>query len=227
MISLCFATRGRPEIYKQMCQSALDLADNPDNIEFISYHDNDDLSVYEYIGHHKEVIGPGSGENKLNIIQMANECQKIATGPIYMFGADDIVFLTKGWDKRVLEEFEKFEDKIALVCPDSIDWGIWKYGTMGFLHKNWIDATGYFLCPIDGAQVGDRWLNDVAMGINRRVHMLDVKTHHNNVRDHVHRRKNRQGRNEQWTKKYWLPKVVEVRERDIRVLKEYIENFKL
>lgn len=223
MISLCLATRERSEIFKAMCLSALNMASNPDNIEFVSYHDDDDKTVYEYLGNHKEVVGPSGN---LNIIQMANECQKVATGPIYMFTADDIVFLTKGWDKRVLEEFDKFPDKIALVCPDGDDWEIWKYGTMGFLHKNWVETTGYFLCPVDGAQVGDKWLNDVAMGINRRVHMLDVKTHHNNVRDHVHRRKNRQGRNEQWTKKYWLPEVAKVRERDIQVLKEYIKNFK-
>src|SRR3989344_4010932 len=112
MISICLPTRGRPESFKKMCLSVLENAAEPDDIEFISYHDKDDTSIYEYVGNHKEIIGE-------RIIQSAmfNECHKIATGPIYMFMVDDMIFDTKGWDKSVKEVFDRSSDKIIFVFP--------------------------------------------------------------------------------------------------------------
>jgi hypothetical protein len=222
MISFCFATRGRPEIFKQMCLSALETADNPADIEFVSYHDNDDASVYEYVGNHKEVVGERVGVILGNIAS-----QKIATGPIYMYGADDMIFKTKGWDTRVKEAFDQYPDKIVLVCPDNDNWRTWKFGVTGFIHKNWVDTVGHFLNPHPDAQSGDQWLNELSTKINRRVHLLDVIVEHINVRDRVHREKNRRGREQQYTKRYYLPEMAEMRSKEAKQLQDFIDNFKI
>ena len=87
MISICLTTRERPAIFKQMCVSALANAVNPDDVEFISYHDLDDPSKYEYIGNHKEIYG-----DTMTISEMMNACYAEASGDICMFIADDFLF---------------------------------------------------------------------------------------------------------------------------------------
>ena len=141
MISICLPTRGRPEAFKRMCQSALTLATNPNDIEFVSYHDNDDPAVYEYIGNHKEVFGA-------RIIQsnMYNFCYKVATGPICAFIPDDCVFYTQGWDEIIRGIFDASGDKILFVHPND-KYHRSRFGALGFLHKNWIDTVGYFIPP--------------------------------------------------------------------------------
>ena len=80
MISICIPARGRPTIFKRFWDSVLDNASHPDNIEVISYHDNDDPSVYEYRGNHVEIIADRQRTPLSNTI---NECVKLAKGPIY------------------------------------------------------------------------------------------------------------------------------------------------
>jgi len=204
-----------------MCVSALEIASEPDDIEFVSFHDNDDVSVYEYVGNHKEVRGE---RTEYNINMMANECCKIATGDIYYFGNDDSIFETKEWDKRVKETFEKYPDKIVLVCPNNGTWNTWRFGTEAFVHRNWIETVGYILAPYPHAVGADRWINEVAVALGRQVYLEDVKKKHLQVRDRVHYEKSKRG--SQLQKGYGLPEMVEARQRDIRVLQEFINNFK-
>jgi hypothetical protein len=217
MISICLATRKRPECFKKLCSTALELADKPDNIEFVSYHDLDDDSVYEYMGNHLEVYG----DRELEIFKMANECQRRAKGPIYMFTADDFYFETKGWDTEVEKAFEQYEDRIVLVCPDGKYWKNWRISVIGFLHKNWIDAVGYLLPPYDGGQAADRWINYMAVALDRRVR-LTIKVTHTNTKDDVHREKNKRCLKQAWSKKFWSAEMEEQRKKDTELLKQYI-----
>ena len=162
MISILCATRGRPEAYKRMCQSALDLADG--EIEFVSYHDDDDTTEYDYIGSHKEIVGP-----RIMLSQTWNECQKAASGPFYMYLCDDFVFKTRGWDTQIKKEFNKFKDKIVLVyCDDGIQGK--RMGTVGVLHKNWVDVVGYLFPPYFSGNYPDKWVTDVARRVGRKVY---------------------------------------------------------
>jgi len=217
MISICVATRKRSECFKRLCATALSLADNPDGIEIVSYHDSDDDTHYEYIGNHKEVIGPRG----IDIFRMANECQKVAAGPIYMYTADDFYFVDKGWDTEVLESFDKYEDKIVLVCPDGRFWKNWKIGVVGFLHKNWVDTVGYLLPPYDGGQAADKWVNELAVAINRRVRIRSSVIHSNEKDETFHAKNSRCFRGK-WTRKYSTPELIEQRRIDAEKLNNYI-----
>lgn len=221
MISICLPTRERPDAFKAMCRSALDMASDPNDIEFVSYHDYDDQSAYEYIGNHTRIVS-----GKLLPTQMYNECYKLAKGPLYLFLPDDIVFETKDWDKQVKGVFDRYPDKIVLVCPDNSDWITWKFGIIYVLHKNWIETVGYPMSPLPEAQSSDRWINEVALTINRRVHLLTMRVNHINVRDRVHRDKNQRGRESQQTKRYYLPEIAEIRKKEAQLLQNFIDNFK-
>ena len=176
MISVCLSTRGRAKDFKEMCQSMLATASKPEAVEFVSYHDDDDTTIYEYMGNHKEVFGKRVGPPG------TNECYKIATGPIYMFTADDIRFESHGWDKAIEDAFEQIKDKIALVHFNDHNPKNRNFGYIGCLHKNWIDSVGYFIKP-DIIRRSDRWINELARGINRSIYLEDVFFRHLDIRD--------------------------------------------
>jgi len=217
MISICVATRKRPKCYERLVDSALTLSDNPSNIEFVSYHDLDDDSVYEYKGNHFEIYG----DRGIDIFKMANECQKKATGPLYMYTADDFYFVDKGWDTEVINAFDKYEDKIVLVCPDGAFWRNWRIGVVGFLHKNWVDTVGYLLPPYHGGQAADRWVNELAVSVKRRER-INSRVVHSNEKDETFHAKNSRCFRQKWTRKFNSPESVEQRRLDAEKLNNRI-----
>lgn len=219
MISICLATKQRPLYFKNMCLSALDNAKNKDDIEFVSYHDIWDKSVYGYFGKHKELVG----EPQI-LSRMINDLRKVAEGDILMFTCDDFMFTSKNWDEEVLNAFAKFDDRIAFVAPDNTDWNRWGFGVVGFLHRNWINAVGYFM-PTYLGEATDRWINDVALMINRRVKLDTMTMHHLNVQDAVHADKKKICLKNKWNQRYG--EYAEQRKLDAERLSNAIENYYL
>lgn len=222
MISICLPTRGRPESFKRFCQSVLDNAAHKDDIEFVVYRDSDDDSPYEYVGDYMEVRGG-------RIIQSAmfNECQKVATGPIYMFAADDYIFYTKEWDTLVKGAFEKADDRIMFVHGNDADprFGS-RFGTVGFLHKNWIDTVGYLLPPYFRAECADNWINDTAIDLGRKYFLREMVVkhlEHENQNDETHKAYATHLR----TAHAIYRLKTEERKQDVRKLEAFIRGFKL
>lgn len=220
MISICLPTRSRPELFKRFCVSVLDGASDPDNIEFVVYRDNDDDSVYEYIGNRKEVVG-----DRILQSAMYNECYKVAKGPIYMFAADDIVFNTKDWDKYVINAFENSADKIIFAYPNDENYRA-RFGTTGFLHKNWIDTVGYFLPPYFAAQRADNWINAIAWRINRQVFLEPVVIRQDWINDDKTHIEYNEREIKYNSKGIYFSKEKKIeRERDAQLLLKFIDNY--
>ena len=220
MISLCIPTKARPSIFKRMCLSALDNAFDPNDIEFVSYRENIDKSVYEYFGNHQEIIGDGGA-----ISRKVNECQAIATGDIYMMISDDFVFETKEWDKAVEEVFNEYPDKIVMVWPDDKCYRS-SFGQSMFLHRNWVETVGYFAAPYFVAQFIDNWWNDVANIINRK-HFLrhTVVKHYCVADDDTHREHMKMNKEFNSKALYRSPEMQIKREEDAKKLQEFIDNW--
>lgn len=106
-----------------------------------------------------------------------NEAYKKATGEIFMHMGDDLIFRSKNWDDHVVKVFKKYPDRIAFAFGDD---GFWKekFGTHGFIHKNWIDTVGYFVPPYFSSDFNDTWLNEVAEVIGRKFYMPKVYIEH-------------------------------------------------
>jgi hypothetical protein len=220
MISICLATRERPDAFRKMCISALEYCHNPFEFEFIIRRDDDDPTEYQYYGNYKVI----KGRRNQHFSHMLNECCQNGKGPIYMYITDDSAFRTKNWDELVIKEFAKYPDGIVSICPDGNDWKRWKIGTMGFLHQNWIDAVGWFSPPSIG-QGSDTWINEIAVAIGRMVKLDTVRVDHLHAKDQLHADKKRHGLKHEWTKKYSRDENKALREIDIKILKEYIANY--
>jgi hypothetical protein len=216
MISICTPTRGRPEAFKQMSLSLLENASDPNDIEFVVYRDLDDESVYEYFGNYKEIRG-----KRLYADPTYNECQKVATGPIYMIMPDDIIFETKGWDEQVRDAFNKSADKIIAVYFNN---GSLSNCGVSCLHKNWIDIVGYLLSP-DLVRRGDVWINQIAKNLDRRVCLDEVIYRDQRItEDQTHLEYQTEYERTRCYRRYHLMR--DRRNRDAQLLKNFIDNYK-
>jgi len=185
MISLLVPTRNRPTNVQRLYQSLVDTTTNIADIELCFYIDEDDSVSLPVITRIAEKIntqcvqGPPAPSVRVPTWITQNSLQKQAKGPIFMFAADDIVFRTPGWDVKVKEQFDRFEDKIVLVYgPDGFQTGVVPVCTHGFVHQHWIDITGCLLPSYFDNSHGDTWLTDVAERVGRRIYLTDVYFEH-------------------------------------------------
>jgi hypothetical protein len=169
-ISILCPTRGRPENVKRLMESIISTsAEVP---ELLFYVDEDDDAFPHIADDYVHLVrGP-----RITLSQCWNELAKVATGDILMFCGDDVVFKTKNWDVLVRNAFRRIPDKIAFVHGDDGCYGS-KFGTHGFVHRNWVEAVGYLLPPYFSSDYGDTWLNEVANSIHRRAFVPMITEH--------------------------------------------------
>lgn len=95
---------------------------------------------------------------------------------LFMLCADDVIFTTPGWDKALLDHYDKSENKIHVYAlQDSRD----NDGTPHpIVTREYISAMGYFLPPIFVHWFVDSWTVAIARANNCFTHMKDfVLTH--------------------------------------------------
>lgn len=161
-------------MFARMYQSVIETRAFEDEIEFVVYQDSDDETRERYIKapNIKYIIG-----DRIVLSQMWNECYKAVENPeILMHAGDDLIFKTNRWDEMVQEAFIMSQDKILFVHGDDLHWDS-RFGTHGFIHKNWVDIVGYFVPPYFSSDFNDTWLNDVANSLGRRLYLPFVTEH--------------------------------------------------
>jgi len=180
MISVLVPTRGRPHNMRRMVDSGRATADG--RVEYVFYIDDDDTPSRDMaITLHNEaadVFWTHGPRGALNLSQLWNECQQIATEEIYQHSCDETVYRTPGWDTAVAEAFEnEFPDGIGLVYGRD---GIHdeNLATHGFITRKWVEAVGYFVPPYFSSDYNDLWLHEVAGAVGRRWFLPDVFTEH-------------------------------------------------
>ena len=157
MISFCCPSRGRPELAKRLIDTACENQDG--DTEFLFYLNDDDPKLEQYQDLIKQkyyTIGP----NQSTCFSWNLMCEK-ATNDIVMLMGDDVQVKTKHWDTLIVNEINKYEDKILMVVPS--DGRLKTAGKLGnkvrlwpdeplgaahfAVHKNWTNTLGY-LAPI-------------------------------------------------------------------------------
>lgn len=178
MISIIFPTKNRPKNVTRFVDSIFDTADNVSNIELCIYLDDDDTLSIPVVQQTAERIATQALQGNIKIgSHMYNELYRIATGEIFMFAADDIVFRTKGWDTIVKNKFEEYADKILFIYgEDGFQHG--RIGTHGFIHSNWIDTVGYVLPPKLASSYTDEWITELSARIGRKCYMPELLVEH-------------------------------------------------
>jgi hypothetical protein len=144
-----------------------------------------------------------------------------------MHCGDDIIFRSQGWDTLVREHINSKPDHIVFVHGmDGIQNE--RLGTHGFLHRNWMDVTGYFVPPYFSCDYNDTWLTDVSDMIGRRIYEPRIYTEHmhwavgKQPRDQTYSDTMARGHRDNVTAMYesMLPK----RQEDARKLREFIRK---
>jgi len=162
---------------KELWESAYSNSLYKGELELIFYIDSDDaesIEMYKSLGPNVQAIIDERGDGNLSV--MWNRCYEKSSADIVMHCGDDIRFRTPNWDKIVLDEFDKYKDKVVLIYGDD---GIRRddLATHSFLHRNWIEAVGYFLPPYFSSDMNDYWLTSVARNIGRLV-KVNIYTEH-------------------------------------------------
>ena len=112
--SLIVPTRNNIEILSRFLDSIKRTASDINSIEIVLVMDTDDqLSknfVFDGVNLHKVVVAPGISASDLRIFGY-----NASSGQYVMLLTDDVVIRSEGWDSKILSEFSRFPDGIAMV----------------------------------------------------------------------------------------------------------------
>ena len=142
MISILCPSRGRPDLAKKMIDSAVALAAT--DIEILLYINDDDPELNRYkelIDSKYIILGPDRSP-----AYSWNRLAELAKHDYYFLMGDDAWFETQDWDLKLIQAFDQYPDKIAMVFP-SVDGFEWRGGKLTAdycphfcLHKNWLNT---------------------------------------------------------------------------------------
>lgn len=226
MISLLTPTRGRPDSFKKMVESADETAQSP--IEVIAYTDKDDTSYVDLLTNWKAPVRWFASDQRQPLSKLFQMCYEKANGQIFMSCDDDVIFRTWGWDMKVNRAFAQSSDKIILVYGDDGSGEEKTHAPHPFIHQNWVDAVGRYLPSHFRGDFCDTWLNDLADGVGRKVKIDAYFEHMHPAFNKGVMDKTRQEKiNHHF--KHDMPKVyyedtVEERQADIKKLQRYIDE---
>lgn len=185
----------------------------------LAYLDEDDATLPQYddirLDGLRYVIGP-----RMGLARIIHRMIEHSLHSFMFLGADDIEFMTKGWDEKMVAAMP--EDLIgAVYCEDK-----WKQTLNHFMfHQKWVSLTGLF--PDDFEHFGpDGYVANVIDALKRRIFLPNV------VIEHQHFKNNKAKKDDTYSEcrdnggvdrdikrlKNYEHRI----QRDIAVLKEYL-----
>jgi hypothetical protein len=220
LISIICPTHKRPALQRRFAKCVYENCYDPRYSEIVFGIDEDDQVALDVAEELKKQYGEDfirvctitPGENLPNI---SNICaREVARGQIYGNAADDVVFRSKNWDVVVLQEFEKYDDKILLLWSDDGNWG----GSLAshyFVSKNWVRALGHIQPTHFHADWTDHWNQRLANRVGRAKVILSRERL---FLQHLHAEHGGMEKDET----YW--KVKEKRERNVKEGRHFDAN---
>jgi hypothetical protein len=235
MISFSCPSRGRPKLAKRLIETA--TATQKGETEFLFYLNDDDPTLEEYrdlIDEKHYTIGP----NQSTCFSWNLMCEKSKHDVVMLMG-DDVQVNTQDWDQLIVDQINKYEDKILMVVPS--DGRIKGTKNLGneiklwddtplpaahfAVHKNWTNTLGFLAPPYFWHWHVDSYTQKVARRLNRCLYLPTVefkakKIMNDNAGKQIRKNLNISERDQfVWTK---------VRGRvlntDVSVLKSFIES---
>lgn len=185
MISFCIPSRGRPDLAKRLVDTA--TATQIGKTEFLFYLNEDDTTLEKY----KDLLDEKHYTVGLNqsTCYSWNLMARKAKHDIVMLMGDDVQIQTQGWDNIIVNEFNRYQDRILMVVPSD---GRMK-GTLKFnmdkpnlwsdkplpaahfaVHKNWINTLGYLAPPFFWHWHVDSYTQKVARKLGRCLYLPTV-----------------------------------------------------
>jgi len=183
MISFCCPSRGRPLLAKRLIESATETQKG--NTEFLFYLNDDD----RYLEQYKDLIDEKHyvvGRNQSTCLSWNLMAEK-ATNDVVMLMGDDVQVKTENWDQIIVDEINKYDDKILMVVPSD---GRLKNRELGnetklwgdkplpaahsAVHKNWTKTLGYLAPVYFWHWHVDSYTQKVARKLNRCLFLPSV-----------------------------------------------------
>lgn len=184
MISFCCPSRGRPELAKRLVDTA--TATQKGKTEFLFYLNDDDEKLEQYkdlLDEKHYTVGPNQ-----STCYSWNLMAEKAKHDVVMLMGDDVQVLTPNWDQLIVNEFNKYSDKILMVVPSDARpksaergtevklWPDEKLAAAHFaVHKNWINTLGYLAPAFFWHWHVDSYTQKVARKINRCLYLPTVE----------------------------------------------------
>jgi len=180
MTSLIIPTRNRVEPLRRLFDSIEETCKSTDNLEVLLGIDDDDDETIQFIEKYSEtsrfviksIIGK-RGKGYVDLHNKVNElCQK-ANGQFLFFIADDVQFMTKNWDEKILATYNSvYSDNIFWIrtahhegSPDAQCLAI---------TRDWYNVTGH----LGTCYHQDTEFNFVAKHVGREVFLKDIVVLH-------------------------------------------------
>lgn len=172
-IAILCPTRGRPEQFKRMVQSALSTSSG--KIEIHPSVSDVERSLYNLNSCENNFPFPDGmpTAHKWNILA---HYAGMKGASLFMLCADDVVFTTPCWDKALLDHYNALENKIHVYHlrdsrnPDGTPHPI--------VTREYIEAMGYFLPPLFLHWFVDTWTVEIAKAAGCFTHLKDYELQH-------------------------------------------------
>ncbi len=184
-IALLVPSRERIDFKRDLAKSVLDTVDNINNVNLYFGIDDDDPTKNEAIQISQQypfvkIVEIHNGGRFDGLGKLWNICARATTEEIMAMIGDDMVFVTKGWDTQVLEEFNGNncpKDNIKMVyCYDG------RHGRAiavnAFVHRSYMNLTGYFMREEFKVDFIDLWLQQIFSAIGRIKYRGDIHIEH-------------------------------------------------
>ena len=236
MISFCCPSRGRPELAKRLVDTAMSTQQH--DTEFLFYLNDDDPKLEQYkdtLDEKHYVVGP----NQSTCYSWNLMCDR-AKNDIVMLMGDDVQVNTQHWDQLILEQFEKYKDRILMVVPtDGRNKGSKNLGNEVKLwsdkplpaphfavHKNWTKTLGYLAPVYFWHWHVDSYTQKVARKLNRCLYLPTVEFKAKKIMNDNAGKQIRKNLNIAFRDEYVWQKVRDRHlEADVQALKSFIESF--
>jgi hypothetical protein len=178
MISILTPSRSRPALAQRMVNSAMKNPGCEVEIKFFLNDDDPLLEEYKaFLTPDQYTVGPNQSTSYSWNLMAAEAKHDI----LFLVG-DDAQFGCERWGVKILEAFDQYPDKIACIYPRAPS--VSKKKNPHFcIHKNWVNAVGYYLPPHFYHWYVDTWIRDVALHLNRFHLIPDFEMPVENIKD--------------------------------------------
>ena len=184
-IALLIPSRERIAKKKELVASIVQTVHDINNVRVYFGIDDDDPTKNEVIEmtkqyHFVRMVEIHNNGKFDGLGKLWNICARASSEEIIAMIGDDMVFISKSWDAKILEEFTDKtcpKDNIKMVyCFDGRHGP--KIAVNAFVHRAYMNLTGYFMREEFKVDFIDLWLHQIFASVGRLKYRGDIHIEH-------------------------------------------------
>lgn len=175
-ITLVCPSRGRPQRFLEMVESAFDLAQDKKRVSVKLGIDLDDPSFPLYTQTVPHGVSITSYGERKSCPWLMNDLGVDCGSDLIVAASDDIIWRTADWDAHLEAVYRVFDDRIMLTYfNDGRDRNKVEHFAVS---REWVSTVGYFMWPHLKHFAGDTWNERIAEKIDRKHYLRHVVAEH-------------------------------------------------